>query len=58
MQAHEVLRQIPVIMVTARIDRESIVHGLELGAADYVVKPFHNRELLARIQSVLRWKSF
>ena len=44
----------PVIVLTARDDVTDRVLGLELGADDYVTKPFHPRELLARIHSVLR----
>jgi DNA-binding response OmpR family regulator len=46
--------QLPVIMVTARGDAVDRVVGLELGADDYVVKPFHGRELVARVRAVLR----
>lgn len=45
---------IPVIMVTARSSEVDRIVGLELGADDYVTKPFSQRELLARIRSVLR----
>ncbi len=45
---------LPVIMLTARGDPMSRVVGLELGADDYVAKPFEPRELIARIQAVLR----
>lgn len=48
------LSNIPVIMLTARGEPSDKVVGLELGADDYVVKPFDPRELVARIQSVLR----
>ena len=44
----------PVIMLTARGDEADRVLGLELGADDYVVKPFSARELVARIRAVLR----
>ena len=47
-------RSIPVIMLTARADEEDRVVGLELGADDYVVKPFSPRELVARVKAVLR----
>lgn len=47
-------RDTPVIMLTARGESADRVLGLELGAEDYVVKPFDPRELVARIQSVLR----
>lgn len=45
---------IPVILLTARTDETDRVLGLELGADDYVVKPFSPRELVARVRSVLR----
>ncbi|MBL1100412.1 response regulator transcription factor [Streptomyces coffeae] len=44
----------PVIMVTARADVRSRIHGLNLGADDYVVKPYDTMELLARIHAVSR----
>ncbi len=46
--------RVPVIMLTARGDEADRVVGLELGADDYVAKPFSPRELLARIRAVLR----
>ena len=45
---------IPIIMVTAREQKEDIIKGLKLGADDYVTKPFDEAELLARIEAVLR----
>ena len=45
---------VPVIMVTMRDKEEDIVHGLQAGADDYVVKPFRPIEFMARAQSVLR----
>jgi two-component system KDP operon response regulator KdpE len=57
---YEVLRQIrafsdvPVVMLTARDDTLDLVKGLELGADDYVTKPFNHHELLARVKAVLR----
>ncbi|MBN1443230.1 MAG: response regulator transcription factor [Planctomycetes bacterium] len=57
----EILRQVrsahptlPVIILTARGDESDRVKGLQLGADDYVVKPFSIRELLARLEAVLR----
>ncbi len=52
----QVLRQqsnVPVIMLTARQEVEDIVRGLELGADDYITKPFNLREVLARVGAVL-----
>ncbi|OJF76654.1 MAG: DNA-binding response regulator [Treponema sp. CETP13] len=48
---------IPIIMVTAKTEDSDIVTGLELGADDYVTKPFSPRVLIARVQSVLRRKT-
>src|SRR5690606_31934127 len=47
-------RDIPIIMLTARGEEEDKVRGLEVGADDYVTKPFSPRELVARIKAVLR----
>lgn len=46
----------PIIMVTAQQDSHDVVTGLELGADDYVTKPFNDRELLARVRVQLRRK--
>ena len=48
--------QVPIIMLTAKDSEVDIVVGLELGADDYVTKPYSSRELLARIRAVLRRK--
>jgi two-component system KDP operon response regulator KdpE len=45
---------VPVIILTARTEETAIVRGLELGADDYITKPFSHIELLARVQSMLR----
>lgn len=45
---------LPIIMLTARDDHEDRIQGLELGADDYIVKPFNPRELVARVKAVLR----
>jgi two-component system OmpR family response regulator len=47
-------RQLPVIIVTARDGIDDRIDGLDLGADDYVVKPFEVRELLARMRAILR----
>jgi two-component system phosphate regulon response regulator PhoB len=49
-------RHIPIVMVTAKTEEADIVTGLELGADDYITKPFSPRVLLARIRAVLRRK--
>ena len=46
--------QVPVIMLTARTEDEDRILGLELGADDYLAKPFNPRELVARVKAVLR----
>ena len=46
--------KLPVIFLTARSDEDSVVKGLDMGADDYVLKPFRPRELLSRIKNVLR----
>lgn len=48
------ISQVPVIMLTAKGEEEDRIKGLELGADDYVVKPFSQRELSSRIRAVLR----
>lgn len=47
-------KQIPIIFLTAKDDSADVVCGLELGAEDYIAKPFHNRELLLRVQRIFR----
>ncbi len=48
------MQKIPVIFLTASGDEASVVTGLNMGADDYVIKPFRPRELIARIQAALR----
>jgi two-component system phosphate regulon response regulator PhoB len=50
----EITRQIPVIMLTARSEEEDKIRGLEVGADDFVTKPFSPKELIARIKAVIR----
>jgi len=47
-------RNVPIILLTAKVEPEDRIVGLELGADDYLTKPFRPRELLARIRAVLR----
>lgn len=54
LRAEERTRSIPIIILTAKGDEVDIVVGLEIGADDYVVKPFSVRELVARVKAVLR----
>jgi DNA-binding response OmpR family regulator len=53
-QAHRRDADTPIILLTARVEEEDHVIGLELGADDYVTKPFRPRELVARVRAVLR----
>ncbi|MDC0067203.1 response regulator [Gammaproteobacteria bacterium] len=54
MKSDPILRDIPIIIVSAKGEESDIVIGLELGADDYLAKPFSPRELLARVKVVLR----
>lgn len=54
LRADERTREIPIIMLTARGEEQDKVSGLEIGADDYITKPFSPRELVARIKAVLR----
>ncbi|MEL7559569.1 response regulator transcription factor [Stutzerimonas chloritidismutans] len=57
-RGHQRLAQMPIIMLTASSDEADRVIGLELGADDYLGKPFSPRELLARIKALLRRANF
>lgn len=46
--------RVPIIMLTAKIDEKSIISGLNIGADDYITKPFSPRELMARIYAIFR----
>src|SRR5712691_10027556 len=46
--------QVPILMLTARAEKESRISGLEIGADDYVAKPFEPRELSLRIANILK----
>ena len=54
MKSDPIVRDIPVIIISAKGEESDIVIGLELGADDYLAKPFSPRELLARVKVVLR----
>ena len=47
-------QDLPIIMITAKADEDSVIMGLEAGADDYIIKPFSPRELIARVKAVLR----
>lgn len=51
---HPETRAIPVVLVTSKSERQMKIEGLELGADDYVAKPFHPRELMARVGALMR----
>ncbi len=48
---------IPVLLLTVRDEQEDVIKGLELGADDYMTKPFSTRELVLRVQAILRHSS-
>lgn len=50
----EAIRDIPVVMLTAKAAEDNVIQGLDVGADDYVTKPFAPRELIARIRALLR----
>ncbi|MCA6219784.1 MULTISPECIES: phosphate regulon transcriptional regulator PhoB [Photorhabdus] len=54
MKRNNNIRDIPVMMLTARGEEEDRVRGLEVGADDYITKPFSPKELVARVKAVLR----
>ena len=54
MREHRKEMDTPIILLTARVDDDERVIGLELGADDYITKPFRPRELVARVRAVLR----
>lgn len=54
MRCYRKERNVPIILLTAKVEPEDRIVGLELGADDYLTKPFRPRELLARVKAVLR----
>lgn len=54
LKREEMTRNIPVVMLTARGEEEDKVRGLEVGADDYITKPFSPKELVARLKAVIR----
>jgi signal transduction histidine kinase len=53
LRADATLRHLPVILLTSLVDPRDVIRGLESGANNFICKPYHDRELLARVQSVL-----
>jgi signal transduction histidine kinase len=56
LKKNDITKSIPVIFLTARTETESMVHGFNLGAVDYITKPFNPQELLARVKAHLEIK--
>ncbi|MBI1801764.1 MAG: response regulator transcription factor [Chloroflexi bacterium] len=54
MRAEEPLAKIPILMLTARVEDDDKILGFELGADDYVTKPFNPREMVMRVRAILR----
>lgn len=54
LKKEETTADIPIIMLTAKVEEDNKVRGLEVGADDYITKPFSPRELVARLKAVLR----
>ena len=54
LRAQDKTRSTPILIVTARTDVSSVLEGFEAGASDYILKPFHGRELLARVDVHVR----
>jgi len=54
MRVHRQERETPIILLTAKVEEDDKIVGLELGADDYITKPFSPRELLARVRALLR----
>jgi two-component system, OmpR family, phosphate regulon response regulator PhoB len=54
LKREEVTKEIPVIMLTAKAEEDNKIQGLDVGAEDYITKPFAQREMLSRIKAVLR----
>ena len=54
LKRNDATRDIPVIMLTAKTAEDNVIQGLEVGADDYITKPFAPRELVARIKALLR----
>lgn len=57
LKRNEGTREIPVIMLTAKTTEDNVIQGLDVGADDYITKPFAPRELIARVRALLRRSS-
>lgn len=54
LKKEEATQHVPVIMLTAKAHEDNVIHGLEVGADDYIIKPFAPKELIARMRALLR----
>ena len=54
LKKEEATQHVPVIMLTAKAHEDNVIHGLEVGADDYITKPFAPKELIARMRALLR----
>lgn len=54
LKRNDTTREIPVIMLTAKTTEDNVIQGLDVGADDYITKPFAPRELIARVKALLR----
>ncbi len=55
-RSSKLFEDLPIIFVTAKVERESLVYGFEVGGDDYIIKPFDTRELLARVKNQIELK--
>lgn len=54
LRADPKLKHVPVVFLTAKVEENDRIHGLEIGADDYICKPFSTKELVLRVQNILR----
>ena len=54
LKRNDTTRELPVIMLTAKTTEDNVIQGLDVGADDYITKPFAPRELIARVKALLR----
>ena len=54
LKRNDIARELPVIMLTAKTAEDNVIQGLDVGADDYITKPFSPKELIARVKSLLR----
>ena len=57
LKTDEVLRYVPVVLLTARVETRDVVEGLDAGADEYLTKPYEHAALMARVRSMLRLKA-